>query len=298
MFKRVLLSRNKVIPQDSIAHVVQRAPGRELLFVEDADYLYFLHLLKDISKKYKWKVFSFALLPNHYHLLLKFSEDNAYKSIKNLNERYAIFFNNKYERKGHVFYGSYRVSLCFDESYLLVASLYIHLNPLKAGLTNSLHGYRWSSCSLYLRQNPPKTFLDCDFILKLLDLDLCKAKREYGELLEMGLKKEISSILEDKRALGKFRISIFKEILEKFKRKKGVSKELLEEMGFERKIQKFKKKRRIRDGQERKALRYLIEQLMSRGFSIEEIAERLERTPRSIYRLLNVTNKVLPYKGR
>ena len=123
--RSIFIVRNKVIPAGSIVHIIQRAPGKESLFVEDNDYIHFLHLLKKTAKKYSLAVICFALMPNHFHLLIKFREENASYAIKNLCERYAMYFNTKYERKGHVFYGAFRARLCLDESYLLIASLYI-----------------------------------------------------------------------------------------------------------------------------------------------------------------------------
>ncbi len=66
------------------------------------------------------------------HLLLSPEEDNLYDAMRDLFSRYAMKFNRKYERKGHLFGGPYRQAVCLDDSYLLAASVYIHPNPVKA----------------------------------------------------------------------------------------------------------------------------------------------------------------------
>ena len=71
-------------------------------------------------------------MPNHVHLLLSPTESNLYDAMRDVFARYAMMFNRKYERKGHLFGGPYRQAVCLDDSYLLAASLYIHLNPVKA----------------------------------------------------------------------------------------------------------------------------------------------------------------------
>ena len=93
-------------------------------------------------------------------------------------------FNKKYERKGHLFGGPYRQAVCLDDSYLLAASLYIHLNPVRAGLVAEPLRYRWSSCRLYCDVDAPKSFVDPTFILALLPEPDVEGKRRYRLLLD------------------------------------------------------------------------------------------------------------------
>ena len=73
-------------------------------------------------------------MPNHVHFLLRQNEANLHEAMRDLFSRYARRHNKKYERKGHLFGGRYRQAVCLDESYFLAVSLYIHLNPVRAGL--------------------------------------------------------------------------------------------------------------------------------------------------------------------
>ena len=164
---RFFRARNKLILEHRVYHITQRAPGRERLFLEDPDYLYFLYLLKEISKNFNVDIYAFALMSNHIHLLIYLNEKNLDKAMGKLFQRYAIYFNNKYKRKGHVFCGPYRCALCNDERYIISASLYIHLNPFKAGIAKNLYSYRWSSLGIYIDYNK-KSFIKNEFILHLL----------------------------------------------------------------------------------------------------------------------------------
>ncbi len=131
--RRQLTVRQRIIFEGAIYHITQRAPGTERIFLEESDYLYFLKILKDITQEFHVKLFSFALLTNHLHLLLQITQKNLSSAMKNLFERYAMYFNEKYQRKGHVFCGRFRASLCNDDAYFLAISVYIHLNPCRAG---------------------------------------------------------------------------------------------------------------------------------------------------------------------
>ena len=111
-----LTVRHRLVFPGGTYHITQRAPGRELLFLEDGDRLYFLKLLKEASKKFCLAIYCFALMPNHVHLLLRIEDANLSSAMKNLFERYADYFNRKYERKGHVFCGRFRASVCSDDA--------------------------------------------------------------------------------------------------------------------------------------------------------------------------------------
>ena len=159
--------RNRVIYPGAVYHLIQRAPGEEIIFKEEADYLHMLSLLKETATKFRWDVFSFVLMPNHVHFLIRILEENLSQGAKYLFQSYALYFNEKYGRKGPVFCRPYRAFLCGKERYLLAISLYIHLNPYKAGLVSNPWDYQWSSLNLFVENRNYKTFVDYKFILSL-----------------------------------------------------------------------------------------------------------------------------------
>ncbi len=288
--KRFFRIKNKYSFEGAASHITQRAPGKEPLFVEESDYLYMLHLMKEVSKAFSLKILSFALMLNHIHLLIKFLMSNMPEAMKELFQRYAIYFNKKYARRGHVFCGAYRSALCFDESYLLASSLYIHLNPVRAGLVKNPIDYRWSSCALFLKEVNKDTFIDYKFILGILDNDISLARRKYKELLEQVEIKEMDDVIEEPKALESF-VQILKEKFHIGCKKGGYGK-WAEEHGLKgdedlaKKIEALKNKGRLRNPQEREARKFLIGQLRSRGYNIVEIAKRLNLSRQSVHKYL------------
>lgn len=277
--KRYFRARKKMCFEGAIGHITQRASGKEPLFIEESDYLYMLHLIKEISAKFKLYVLSFVLMLNHIHLLIKFKEADMSTYMKSLFEKYAIYFNNKYERKGHLFCGPFRSALCFDDNYLLAASLYIHFNPIKAQLFENPLDYRWSSCALFLNESEKDTFIDYKFVLGILDNDISKARIKYKELLEELKTKSIDNVLERPKALDSI-VQMLKEKNETWFKEHG----LLGDYDLEQKIQDLRQKKRLFHPEEFKARGFLIEQLKSRGFSISEIAQKLNLTRQTIYK--------------
>jgi len=173
------MTREKIIVEEGVYHITQRAPGRELIFLEDNDFLSFLGILKKTSSKFSIDILCFALLPNHLHILLKIRNRNLGEAMKYLFQSYAQRFNKKYQRKGHVFCGVYRASLCRDDAYLLTASLYIHLNPYKAGLLKNPFRYKWYSLHPYVNEIKD-AFIKVDYILNIInDQDRENARQLY-----------------------------------------------------------------------------------------------------------------------
>jgi len=230
--KRYFRAKRKLNLPDFISHITQRAAGREPLFLEEDDYLYMIGLLADISSSYSLNVYAFCLMPDHIHVLLSPTETNLYDAMRDLYSRYAMRFNRKYERKGHLFAGPYRQAVCLDDSYLLTASLYIHLNPARAGIVPDPFSYQWSSVQLYTDAKAPDAFVDPRFVLDLLSQDPAESKRQYTVLIE-----EVKALASA-------------------------------------------------DPQSRKAKRFLIEQLISRGFKRHEIADRLGISRKTVYNIL------------
>jgi len=276
-----------------VSHITQRAAGKEPLFLEDSDYLFMLGLIKEISHQLSIKMYAFCLMPNHVHLLFSPQEDNLYDVMRDLFSRYAMKFNRKYERKGHLFGGPYRQAVCLDDGYLLAASLYIHLNPVKAGLTKNPQNYRWSSCGLYYNDNAPEAFVDPDFVLGLLTRSDLESKRRYRLLLEKGKGIETDHVLEQKDAIGNFQsklAAMFPSLFRYVDKKKQIAKtsgiNLLGMDEVEKQIESIRKDPFHFKPESRKAKKYLIEQLIARGYKRAEIAERLSVSRKTIYNIL------------
>jgi len=268
--------KDRIIYEGACYHLIQRAPGKDVLFLEDKDYLYFLHLLKEIQNKFSYKIFCFCLMPNHLHLLLQIKKCNLALGMKSLFTRYALYFNYKYERKGHVFYGRYRPFLCQDEYYRLAASVYIHLNPFKAGLINDLLKYRWSSLSAYLNL-PSRTFLAYKEILSILGKSAAEGTSAYKDILEHGTGLGYKSIIEDPKAVDKFVLGLHKKVREFMP---GLKNSVTD---FEKCLDLIKDKKRLSQAEDIAARKYLIEQLRSRGYELKEIAERLNLSRQTVF---------------
>lgn len=289
---RIFRVTRKLNIPDLISHVTQRAAGKEPLFVEDKDYLVMLGLLKEISQIYSLQMYAFSLMPNHVHLLFGLTEDNLYGAMRDLFSRYVLWFNRKYERKGHLFGGPYRQSVCLDDSYLLAASLYIHLNPVRAQLAEEPQNYRWSSCRLYTRADPPKSFANSQFILTMLSDNLPQARETYRLLLKEGAQINSGEVLEEERSIRDFGKKLFHFFpIKRLALNKIAGRwsdvDLFDDEGLAQKIEEWKSRGAKNKPETLKAKKYFIEQLIARGYCQQNIADRLGVSRKTIYNIRN-----------
>ena len=138
----------RIFSYTSFYHVIVRGIGKQILFEENADYRFYLSILKKHSIETNIRVYAYCLMENHVHILLYDPEKNLSLLMKKIGVCYAHFFNKKYERTGHLFQDRYLSEPVETEAYLLTVYRYILKNPEKAGICTPKN-YPWSSYHEY-----------------------------------------------------------------------------------------------------------------------------------------------------
>lgn len=127
-------------------HIVQRGNNRQTCFRDNSDYFVYRDLLQRAARGAKCDVHSYALMPNHVHILATPQEsDSAAVMMKAAGERYVRYFNERNKRTGTLWDGRFKSCLVHDEAYLMVCYRYIELNPVRAGIVQDPGLYPWSS---------------------------------------------------------------------------------------------------------------------------------------------------------
>ncbi|MFH1416251.1 MAG: transposase [Elusimicrobiota bacterium] len=136
-------------------HIINRGNAGMEICRDESDFDRFTDYLSVTQEGYPFVCYAYAILPDHFHLLLERLDDPLSGLMKSLLRRYALYFNRKYCRKGHIFNGRYYSVLCQKEEYLLKLIRYIHFSPVRAGLCLKPGEWRWSSQGVYKgRENP------------------------------------------------------------------------------------------------------------------------------------------------
>ena len=161
-------SRNVTKEQapESFYHVYARGSNKQKLFLDDADYKYFLSLFdRYLSKKQKIsktgepyphflgmiEIIAYCLMTNHFHMFVYQKEvPNLEKFMRSLMTSYSRYFNLKYKRSGPVYESRYKAVRIDKESYYQHITRYIHLNP------RLWQTHRYSSIKFYEFGNEPE----------------------------------------------------------------------------------------------------------------------------------------------
>jgi len=128
-----------------LQHVMARGIERREIFTDDKDRQSFLNRLAAILEDTQTLCYAWALIPNH--LLLRTGATPLSKVMRRLMTGYAVSFNRRHKRSGHLFQNRYKSIVCEEDPYLLELIRYIHLNPLRTGLVKDLKEldqYPWS----------------------------------------------------------------------------------------------------------------------------------------------------------
>jgi len=131
-------------------HIINRGVEQRVVFKEKNDYEYFEELMCFYAKSYGITVHNYCLMSNHYHLLVEIQQANLSKFMRQLNMNYAIYFNKKYKRVGHLWQGRFKSWYVTDEAYLYTLMLYIEQNPFKANMVKKIESYPYCSAYYYL----------------------------------------------------------------------------------------------------------------------------------------------------
>ncbi len=162
--------------ESNIYHVMIRGINKQNIFADDGDNEKFIDVLDKYRKKIEYEIYAYCLMGNHIHLLIKEGKEDLSNTMKRIGTSYVYWYNWQYSRKGHLFQDRYKSEPVEDDAYFLTVLRYIHQNPVKAGLTNNIESYKWSSYKEYITK---AKIANVDFALAMFDEDKDEAIRRF-----------------------------------------------------------------------------------------------------------------------
>ena len=172
----------------TLHHVMGRGIETGKIFRTRKDREDFIDRLAELCRSGSWAVYAWALMPNHFHLLVRTGKEPLARSMRRLMTGYAINFNLRHRRRGHLFQNRYKSIVCQEDLYLLELTRYIHLNPLRAGLVRDLEAlgrYPWVGHSALTGQ-VERDWQDIDTIRAYFARKSKKAMRRYEAFVAEG----------------------------------------------------------------------------------------------------------------
>lgn len=174
---------------DLLQHVIIRGVDRCDIFRDDADRKRFLVNLSKLLVQTGTECLAWSLMTNHVHLLLCPRRIRLATFMRRLLTGYAIYFNLRHKRSGHLFQNRYKSIVCEEDAYLLELVRYIHLNPLRAGLVtdlSALDDYDWSGHGVVMGNGELKGQV-VDDVLTLFANRRGVARRRYRQFIADGV---------------------------------------------------------------------------------------------------------------
>lgn len=172
-----------------LQHVIVRGIEKRNIFYNDEDRSLFLSRLAILLQKTETSCFAWALLSNHFHLLLMPTATPLATLMRRLLTGYAVVFNRRHFRAGHLFQNRYKSIVCEEETYLLELVRYIHLNPLRAGMirtVDELDHYPWCGHAVVMG-NLSFEGQEIQSILARFGKNRIDALREYRQYIADGV---------------------------------------------------------------------------------------------------------------
>ena len=194
----------------ALHHIICRGIERRRIFADDADRDNFLERLGLILTETSTPCYGWALIPNHFHLLLRTGKVPISTVMRRLLTGYAVSFNRRHRRYGHLFQNRFKSILCQEDLYLKELVGYIHLNPLRAKIVSDLKvlaKYPYSGHSAIMGRQK-RDFQDVDYVLGLFGDKQAEARRNYrqyvGKRVELGRRTELvgGGLLRSSRGWG------------------------------------------------------------------------------------------------
>lgn len=167
-------------------HVTSRGNQKEDIFFDDRDRERFLEILKRTKDRYRYLLHAYCLMRNHYHLLLETPQANLSQVMQNINTSYTVYINKRHGRFGHLFQGRFKAIIVDKEGYLLQLSRYIHLNPVRSGITDSPMRYKWSSYHEFFGSRGRGGLIEANDTLSYFSKNRSAAIKKYREFVEAG----------------------------------------------------------------------------------------------------------------
>ena len=141
----------RVVVPEFPHHIIQRGNRRQKVFFNENDYSEYLKLLYNYSHRFKVDILAYCLMPNHVHTIATPHEDKSLaQAIGETHRNYTRLINFREKWRGYLWQERFS-SYVLDERYLLAATRYILLNPVKAKIVQKPWEYKWSSARHHMK---------------------------------------------------------------------------------------------------------------------------------------------------
>ncbi|MCM8795699.1 MAG: transposase [Candidatus Omnitrophica bacterium] len=140
------MAKTRLLIKNACYHIYARGNQKQKIFSNSDDFKFYLYQLRRYKRKFSFLLYGYCLMPNHIHLIGKpIVPENLSKFMQCLQRSYTAYYNNKYEKTGHLWQGRFKMKVIAEDNYLIDCIAYIEENPVRANLAITPKEYEFSS---------------------------------------------------------------------------------------------------------------------------------------------------------
>jgi putative transposase len=173
----------------TLHHVIIRGIEKRRIVDDKVDRARLVQRMEDLSKETGTPVYAWSVMANHAHILLRSGNRGLSYFMRRFLTGYAITYNIRHKRHGHLFQNRYKSIVCDEDAYFQELVRYIHLNPLRAKMVKTLSEldkYPWCGHSVIMG-NKKRDWQDKDYVLQWFGKNEGEAKRVYRQYVKKGI---------------------------------------------------------------------------------------------------------------
>ncbi len=183
--------KSRIDTPGALHHIIARGIEGGKIFRGAKDKDHFLERLEKVLEETETSCYAWALLPNHFHLLLRTGSTSISNVMRRLMTGYAQYYNRRHKRYGHVFQNRFKSVLCQEDKYFLELIRYIHLNPVRADLVRGismLDSFKYCGHTV-LMGKAVRDWQDTKAVLRMFGEKKNTARRAYKAFVKKGIEE-------------------------------------------------------------------------------------------------------------
>jgi len=188
-----MVRRPRIEIAGGLHHVYNRVASGEPIFSDPEEAIEFIEIIRETKNRDGWTILAWCVMSNHFHLVIRTATVPLWRGMHRIQNLFSRRFNIRHGRTGSLWQSRYKAKYVEDGEYLDRLVLYVHLNPVKAGIANDPGDYPFGG-HREVKRKIKSTLLDTDEMLLCFGTKKKEARRAYLAAIRAGVAGDDESV--------------------------------------------------------------------------------------------------------